>query len=86
MADLTELQAEFVAERAARGFTTDPVRVLALLVEETGEAARELKKTRRVDARSRVPARRRSNPPSTGVVVVELIRRHPLPAVPLRDP
>lgn len=45
MADLAELQAEIVAERAARGFTTDPVRVLALLVEETGEVARELKKT-----------------------------------------
>lgn len=45
MADLAELQAEIVAERAARGFTTDPVRVLALLVEEIGEVARELKKT-----------------------------------------
>jgi NTP pyrophosphatase (non-canonical NTP hydrolase) len=45
MADLAELQAEIVAERAARGFTTDPVRVLTLLVEEVGEVARELKTT-----------------------------------------
>lgn len=44
-ADLAELQAEIVAERAARRFTTDPVRVLALLIEEIGEVARELSKT-----------------------------------------
>jgi NTP pyrophosphatase (non-canonical NTP hydrolase) len=45
MTDLADLQAEIVAERAVRGFTTDPVRVLTLLVEEVGEVARELKKT-----------------------------------------
>jgi NTP pyrophosphatase (non-canonical NTP hydrolase) len=45
MTDLAELQAEIVTERSSRGFTTDPVRLLALLVEEVGEIARELKKT-----------------------------------------
>lgn len=34
-----------VDERERRGFTTDPVRLLVLLMEEVGELARELKKT-----------------------------------------
>ncbi len=38
-------QRRIPAERAARGFTTDPVRILTLLVEEVGEIAGELKKT-----------------------------------------
>ena len=45
MTGLGELQAEIAAERASRGFTTDPERLLVLLVEEVGEVARELKKT-----------------------------------------
>ncbi|MFP3899323.1 MAG: MazG nucleotide pyrophosphohydrolase domain-containing protein [Acidimicrobiia bacterium] len=45
MSSLAELQAEIVAERASRGFTSDPGRLLALLVEEVGEVARELTKT-----------------------------------------
>jgi NTP pyrophosphatase (non-canonical NTP hydrolase) len=43
--DLTELQGAIVAERQARGFTSDPVRLLTLIVEELGEVARELKGT-----------------------------------------
>ncbi len=31
--------------RSERGFTTDPVRVLCLLIEEVGEVAAEIKKT-----------------------------------------
>ena len=45
MGELAELQRRITEERAARGFTTDPVRLLTLLVEELGEVARELKKT-----------------------------------------
>jgi len=45
MAELADLQALIEAVRAERGFTTDPVRVLTLLVEEVGEVAAELKKT-----------------------------------------
>jgi NTP pyrophosphatase (non-canonical NTP hydrolase) len=43
--DLTELQRAIVAERRSRGFTTDPLQVFTLLVEEVGEVARELKRT-----------------------------------------
>ncbi len=45
MAELRELQTLIERTRAERGFTTDPVRVLTLLVEEVGEVAAELKKT-----------------------------------------
>ncbi len=43
--DLGELRERVANVRAERGFTTDPVRVLTLLVEEVGEVARELKRT-----------------------------------------
>ena len=43
--DLAELQRAIVAERRSRGFTTDPLQVFTLLVEEVGEVARELKRT-----------------------------------------
>ena len=42
---LPELQQLIEATRAERGFTTDPVRLLCLLVEEVGEVAAEVKKT-----------------------------------------
>lgn len=45
MPDLSELQLAVTAERRARGFTSDSVRILALLIEELGEVARELKRT-----------------------------------------
>ena len=45
MSELRDLQRRIAAVRAERGFTTDPVRLLALLVEEVGEVAGELKKT-----------------------------------------
>ncbi len=45
MTELSELQAAIEATRRNRGFTTDPIRVLTLLVEEVGEVAAELKKT-----------------------------------------
>jgi len=45
MSELSELQARIAVVRAERGFTTDPVRLLTLLVEEVGEVAAELKKT-----------------------------------------
>ncbi len=45
MTELAELQALIETTRAERGFTTDPVRMLTLLVEEVGEVAAELKKT-----------------------------------------
>lgn len=34
MTHLVDLQAEITAERAARGFTTDPLRILTLLTED----------------------------------------------------
>ena len=40
-----ELQAHITAVRAERGFTTEPLHILAHLVEEVGEVASELKKT-----------------------------------------
>ena len=43
--DLAELETYVVNVRAERGFTREPVRLLALLVEEVGEVARELKRT-----------------------------------------
>ena len=43
--DLAELQRAIVAERRSRGFTTDPLQVFTLLVEEVGEVARELERT-----------------------------------------
>lgn len=45
MSELLELQLAVAAQRRECGFTTDPVRILILLVEEVGEIARELKKT-----------------------------------------
>ena len=45
MADLIELQALVHKVRTDRGFTMDPVKVFALLAEEVGEAAGELKRT-----------------------------------------
>ena len=45
MTDLSELQRAVAARRRDRGFTVDPVRILALLIEELGEVARELKKS-----------------------------------------
>ena len=45
MPDLSELQLAIASERRDRGFTSDPVRILTLLIEELGEVARELKKT-----------------------------------------
>jgi len=45
MSELGELQKQIEAIRTERGFTTDPVRLLALLTEEVGEVAGELKKT-----------------------------------------
>ena len=45
MPELSELQFAVAAQRRERGFTSDPARILVLLVEEIGEIARELKKT-----------------------------------------
>lgn len=45
MASLPELQQSIESTRAERGFTTDPVRLLCLLIEEVGEVAAEVKKT-----------------------------------------
>ena len=45
MSDLADLQRLIVQTRASRGFTTEPVQILTLLVEEVGEIASELKKT-----------------------------------------
>lgn len=44
MRTLRDLQDAIAETRAARGFTRDPLRVYALLNEEVGEVARELKK------------------------------------------
>ena len=40
-----ELQAHITAVRAERGFTTEPLQILAHLLEELGEAGRALKPT-----------------------------------------
>lgn len=45
MTEVADLQEQIESERAARGFTTDPVRIMTLLSEELGEVAREVKKT-----------------------------------------
>ena len=45
MADLQELQNLVGRVRRERGFTMDPLRIYALLNEEMGEIARELKRT-----------------------------------------
>lgn len=45
MADLGELQSLVAEIRKQRGFTMDPMRIFALLNEEIGEVARELKRT-----------------------------------------
>ena len=45
MPDLSHLQAAIAAERRDRGFTSDPLQLLTLLVEEVGEIACELKGT-----------------------------------------
>ena len=42
--EVKELQALITSTREARGFTTDPLELYALLNEEIGEIARELKK------------------------------------------
>ncbi len=57
MGNLADLQAAIVDERARRGFTTDPVRLLVLLTEEVGELAREIKKTWSVNYASFDPYR-----------------------------
>lgn len=41
---LPDLQTNIVDTRATRGFTTDPVHLVVLLMEELGEVAREVKK------------------------------------------
>lgn len=43
--ELAQMQSLIQEIRAARGFTTDPLRVMTLLTEEVGEVAGELKKT-----------------------------------------
>jgi NTP pyrophosphatase (non-canonical NTP hydrolase) len=45
MADLQELQTLVHSVRQARGFTMEPLKIFALLNEEVGEVAAELKKT-----------------------------------------
>ena len=45
MADLRELQTLVHQVRLQRGFTMEPLRIFALLSEEIGEVATELKKT-----------------------------------------
>ena len=45
MADLLELQALVHEVRQARGFTMEPLKIFALLNEEVGEVATELKRT-----------------------------------------
>lgn len=45
MTDLARLQREIEAMRRERGFATDPAQLLALIVEELGEVASELKRT-----------------------------------------
>jgi NTP pyrophosphatase (non-canonical NTP hydrolase) len=45
MASLQELQSLVSTIRYERGFTMDPVRIFALLTEEIGEVAGELKRT-----------------------------------------
>ena len=45
MSQLADLQHLIVNTRAERGFTTDPARLICLLVEEVGEVAAEIKKT-----------------------------------------
>lgn len=45
MTDLQELQNLVGRIRQERGFTMDPLRIFALLNEEIGEVARELKRT-----------------------------------------
>ena len=44
MSDLADLQALIAETRAKRGFVTDPVKILVLLMEETGEVAAEIKR------------------------------------------
>jgi NTP pyrophosphatase (non-canonical NTP hydrolase) len=44
MAELHEIQNLVAKIRRERGFTMDPVRIFALLAEEVGEIASELKK------------------------------------------
>ena len=45
MSSLADVQKQIASVRSERGFTTDPVRILALLTEELGEVAAEVKKT-----------------------------------------
>jgi NTP pyrophosphatase (non-canonical NTP hydrolase) len=45
MAELHEIQSLVANIRRERGFTMDPVRIFALLTEEVGEVAGELKRT-----------------------------------------
>jgi NTP pyrophosphatase (non-canonical NTP hydrolase) len=45
MAELHEIQNLVAKIRRERGFTMDPVRIFALLAEEVGEIASELKRT-----------------------------------------
>ncbi len=43
MSSLADLQTLIAETRARRGFTTDPLKLLALLTEEVGEVASEMK-------------------------------------------
>ena len=43
MSSVADLQASIVETRARRGFVTDPLKLLALLTEEVGEVASEIK-------------------------------------------
>ena len=43
MSSVADLQASIVETRAKRGFVTDPLKLLALLTEEVGEVASEIK-------------------------------------------
>ena len=45
MTDLASFQREIDRVRRERGFTTEPTRLLTLIVEELGEVAREIKRT-----------------------------------------
>ena len=76
MAELSQLQAEIVAERDARGFTTDSVRLVALLVEEIGEVAREVKKTWSPNYESFAPERLADELADVLVLVCALADEH----------
>ncbi|MEM6430628.1 MAG: MazG nucleotide pyrophosphohydrolase domain-containing protein [Deinococcota bacterium] len=45
MSEMQTLQQRIAAQRAQRGFVTDPLKIHILLTEEVGEVAKELKRT-----------------------------------------